>query len=311
VLILGQKYKFSELELQRLQKEFSSIKQIEYKDHNPDEVINTIKNHLQNNNHKIIVLNTKAKVDDSIIKFLTNLKFDEKFSHIRFLGIEHFLEEYLQKCYIPESNDDLHFLDDIKPFSKFQLFQKRIIDFIGAFGLFLIYLLIKPYVKKRILKESPGSIFFKQLRVGLGNKEFECIKFRTMHEHNCEEDVRTATKNDNRVFEFGKFMRKTRLDEVPQFFNILKGEMSLIGPRAEWVRLVEEYEKQIPYYNQRHIIRPGITGWAQVMFVEGRSKEDTKQKLMYDLYYIKHWSLALEFKIIFKTIMVVIGRKGV
>jgi lipopolysaccharide/colanic/teichoic acid biosynthesis glycosyltransferase len=132
-----------------------------------------------------------------------------------------------------------------------------------------------------------------------------------MHEHDSENDVRTATKNDNRKFEFGEFMRKTRIDEVPQFLNILKGQMSLIGPRAEWNKLVQEYEEEIPYYNQRHIIKPGITGWAQVMFVEGRSKDDTRQKLMYDLYYIKYWNLWLEIKIIFKTVMVVLKRKGI
>jgi len=95
-------------------------------------------------------------------------------------------------------------------------------------------------------------------------------------------DVRTATKDDDRIFPFGKFLRKTRLDEVPQLFNVLKNEVSFIGPRAEWNKLVQEYENKIPYYNLRHIVKPGITGWAQVMFVEGRAKEDTKQKLMYD-----------------------------
>jgi lipopolysaccharide/colanic/teichoic acid biosynthesis glycosyltransferase len=106
-------------------------------------------------------------------------------------------------------------------------------------------------------------------------------------------------------------MRKTRIDEIPQLFNILKGDIHLIGPRAEWNKLVEEYEQEIPYYNHRHIVAPGITGWAQVMFVEGRGKDDTKQKLMYDLYYIKHWSLLLEIKIIYKTIMVVLSKKGI
>ena len=132
-----------------------------------------------------------------------------------------------------------------------------------------------------------------------------------MHEHDTHKDIRTATKNDNRVFSFGETMRKTRIDELPQIFNILKGDISLIGPRAEWNKLVQEYEEEIPYYNQRHVVRPGITGWAQVMFVEGRSKDDTRQKLMYDLYYIKHWDLWLEIKIIFKTIMVIIGKKGI
>ena len=132
-----------------------------------------------------------------------------------------------------------------------------------------------------------------------------------MHEHDTCNDVRTATKGDDRVFNFGEVMRKTRIDEIPQVFNIIKGEISLIGPRAEWNKLVKEYEKEIPYYNQRHIVTPGITGWAQVMFAEGRSKDDTRQKLMYDLYYIKHWNLWLELKVIWKTILVVLTKKGV
>ena len=132
-----------------------------------------------------------------------------------------------------------------------------------------------------------------------------------MNEHNSNDDVRTATKYDNRTFKFGETMRKTRIDEIPQVINILKNEMSLIGPRAEWNKLAKEYEAEIPYYNQRHIVNPGITGWAQVMFVEGRSKDDTRQKLMYDLYYIKYWSLWLELKIIWKTIIVVFGKKGI
>ena len=105
-------------------------------------------------------------------------------------------------------------------------------------------------------------------------------------------------------------MRKTRLDELPQMINILKGEMHLIGPRAEWNILVDDYEKEIPYYNERHLIRPGITGWAQVNYPYGANIEDTKQKLMYDLYYIKNWSILLELKIVWKTAMTVVGKKG-
>ena len=132
-----------------------------------------------------------------------------------------------------------------------------------------------------------------------------------MNEHDSNSDVRTATKEDDRIFPFGETMRKTRIDEIPQVLNILNNEIHLIGPRAEWIKLTQEYEKEIPYYNYRHIVKPGITGWAQVMFVEGRSKDDTRQKLMYDLYYIKHWSLSLELKVIYKTILVVLGKKGI
>jgi lipopolysaccharide/colanic/teichoic acid biosynthesis glycosyltransferase len=106
-------------------------------------------------------------------------------------------------------------------------------------------------------------------------------------------------------------MRKTRIDELPQLFNILKGQMSLIGPRAEWDILVENYEKEIPYYNLRHLIKPGLSGWAQVNYPYGANIEDTKQKLMYDLYYIKNWSLALELETMVKTLLVIFGKKGI
>ena len=311
MLILGQKYNFTDLELQRLNKKFSSIKTIAYKDKNPDDVIDEIEELLKKDSFTIIVLNTKAKVDEKIIKYLTNLKFNIQNSTFKIISIEHFLEEYLQKCYIPESNDDLHYLDDIKPFNLWQKLQKKLVDIVAIVGLFLIFIIVKPFVKRKIQEQSPGNIYFKQLRVGLNNKEFECIKFRSMHEHDTHKDIRTATKNDNRVFSFGETMRKTRIDELPQIFNILKDDISLIGPRAEWNKLVQEYEEEIPYYNQRHVVKPGITGWAQVMFVEGRNKDDTRQKLMYDLYYIKYWNLWLEIKIIFKTIMVVLGKKGI
>ena len=180
-----------------------------------------------------------------------------------------------------------------------------------ALVLFLVFIALRLFVQRKIQEQSPGDIYFRQFRIGLNNKEFECIKFRSMRLDAEKDGARFTSKNDNRIFEFGEFIRKTRIDEVPQFLNILKGQMSLIGPRAEWNKLVQEYEEEIPYYNQRHIIKPGITGWAQVMFVEGRSKDDTRQKLMYDLYYIKHWNLWLEIKIIFKSVMVVLKRRGI
>jgi lipopolysaccharide/colanic/teichoic acid biosynthesis glycosyltransferase len=179
------------------------------------------------------------------------------------------------------------------------------------FILFSLMPFFKYITNKKIKEQSPGSIYFRQQRVGLNNKEFSCVKFRSMHEHNSNDDIRTATKEDNRIFSWGDTMRKTRVDEIPQVFNILKGELHLIGPRAEWNKLTQEYEKQIPYYNQRHIVTPGITGWAQVMFIEGRDKDDTRQKLMYDLYYIKHWSLLLELKVIYKTVLVILGKRGI
>jgi lipopolysaccharide/colanic/teichoic acid biosynthesis glycosyltransferase/membrane-associated phospholipid phosphatase len=309
IMVLGNKYTFTTLELEQLNKQFSNIQTILNKDSNTLNTINKIENYLKNG-FNTIVLNTKTKVDNEIIKYLTNLKVNSK-KKIKLLVIEHFLEEYLHKCYIPDDNNSLHYLDDIVKFTILQKLQKNIFDIIVLIPLFIIFILTKPFIKKQIKKQSVGDLYFKQLRVGLNNKEFLCIKFRSMHKHNTDDNVRTATKDDDRIFNFGKSLRQTRLDELPQIFNVLKGQMSLIGPRAEWVKLTSDYEKQIPYYNQRHIISPGITGWAQVMFVQGRNKDDTKQKLMYDLYYIKHYSIWLDLQIIYKTIQIVFSKKGV
>ncbi len=118
-------------------------------------------------------------------------------------------------------------------------------------------------------------------------------------------------ENDPRIFKWGAIMRKTRIDELPQLFNVLKGEMHIIGPRAEWNELVSKYEKRWSFYHSRHLINPGITGWAQVNYPYGKNLEDTYQKLMYDLYYIKNWNIWLEIKTIFKTALVMLKKKGV
>ena len=307
MLILGQKYKFTEVEKQKLLKKFSKIYELNYKEKDVNESIREIEGHLKNRKFSLIVLNTRAKVPDELIKYLTNLQFKK---NIKYISIEHFLEEYLEKCYIPESHDDLHFLDDIKPYSTWQYIQKRTIDYSLSLAIITITAPLLIYSRYRIKKESPGSSMFKQYRVGLNGKKFKCMKFRSMNLKTEYFNYYTQ-ENDPRVFPWGKLMRKTRIDEIPQIVNVLKGDMHLIGPRAEWEDLVKKYEKEIPYYNLRHIVRPGITGWAQVMYPYGSSTEDARQKLMYDLYYIKHWSIWLEFKIIFKTIKVILKRKGV
>ncbi len=310
MLILGEKYIFTKLEIQRLNKKFNTITNITYKDKNPADVISQIENSL-NNTPMTIVLNTKAKVHDDIIKYLTNLKFKINKNKLNIISIEHFLEKYLHKCYIPENHDDLHYLDDIQGFTLSQRVFKRVVDICSALVLFVVLFFVKFKVKRYIKAQSPGDIYFHQSRVGLDNKKFVIVKFRTMHIHDTHSDIRTATKDDDRVFEFGAKMRKKRIDEIPQVFNLFRGDISLIGPRPEWDKLVDEYESHIPYYNQRHVVKPGITGWAQVMFAEGRNKDDTRQKLMYDLYYIKHYSWKLELKIVLKTIAVIFNKKGI
>ena len=308
MLVLGRKYKFTQFEKQRLRKINIKMTVVRYTGKEAFVVLTEMKQIIQKSNCKIIVLNTKLKVDDTIIKYLTSLQFEQ---NISIIGIESFLEKYLQKCYIPENHRELHYLENIKRFNTWQYVQKRTVDYFGIFWLFFFAWPVMLICRKKIEKQSPGPILFKQDRVGYQNKEFKCTKFRSMKLDAEKDDAQFASKNDPRVFAWGETMRKTRFDELPQMINILKGEMHLIGPRPERAFWIEQFEKEIPYYNERHLVRPGITGWAQVMYPYGENTEDAKQKLMYDLYYIKHWSFWLEMKVVWKTIMVVVGKKGV
>ena len=167
-----------------------------------------------------------------------------------------------------------------------------------------------PFIIMAVRLSSPGPIFFRQIRVGLGGRTFSVIKFRTMRQDAEASGAVWATKNDPRVTSLGGFMRKTRLDEIPQLWNVLRGEMGFVGPRPERPEFVQWLTNDIPYYELRHMIRPGITGWAQVRYQYGASLEDTRHKLEYDLYYIKHLSLGLDLLIMFETIKTIVLRRG-
>ena len=284
---------------------------MKYRNRLQEEVLKQLEDDANQNDFDLIVLNTKAKVGESIIKYLTNLQFETRKKKIRIISIEHFMEEFLHKCYIPDDHTDLDFLENIKPFNPVEYTAKRVIDYTSIFILFFITWPIMIYARKRIKKESRGTSMFKQLRVGQNNKEFTCVKFRSMYLDAEANGAQFASKNDPRVFQWGDTMRKTRIDELPQMLNVLRGDMHFIGPRPERKVWTDKFEQQIPYYSERHLVKPGITGWAQVMYPYGANAEDAKQKLMYDLYYIKHWSLLLEFKVIYKTVLVVVGKKGI
>jgi lipopolysaccharide/colanic/teichoic acid biosynthesis glycosyltransferase len=175
----------------------------------------------------------------------------------------------------------------------------------------LIFVPILPIIALLIKATSKGPVFFKQQRVGRRGEPFTLFKLRTMGvDAEAGTGARWAAENDPRVTKFGSFLRKTRLDEIPQLWNVLKGDMGFVGPRPERPEFVQWLEGAIPYYNLRHIIRPGLTGWAQVKYAYGASVEDTKIKLQYDLYYIKHISVALDLMIAFETIKTVLLRRG-
>ena len=307
MIVLGRKHKFHPLEIEQIQKRFPNFKEIRYSQKTPAEVLKTLQEEVDSNKPRMIVLNTKATIPKEIITYLTRLQFEK---NIRYVTIEHFLENYLGKCYIPEDQKDISFLESIKPYSPTQYLIKRLIDFGIAIPLGILTLPLMCYAAYRIKKESPdGPVLFKQKRVGKNGVEFECVKFRSMRT-NVEFFNHYTQENDPRIFPWGAIMRKTRIDELPQLLNVLKGEMHIIGPRAEWNELVANYEQHIPYYNERHLVAPGITGWAQVNYPYGKNMEDTLQKLMYDLYYIKNWSLALELKTVVKTALVMLHKKG-
>jgi len=156
---------------------------------------------------------------------------------------------------------------------------------------------------------SPGAVIFKQSRVGLREVPFMIYKFRSM-KVGSEKGAKYTAANDSRLTPIGKFLRKSRLDELPQFWNVFKGDLSIIGPRAEWIELVEGYEKKFPYYHFRHAIKPGITGWAQVNYSYGQNDEDTVEKFNYDLYYIRKYSPVLDVIIVVKTLYMVIFGRG-
>jgi lipopolysaccharide/colanic/teichoic acid biosynthesis glycosyltransferase len=158
--------------------------------------------------------------------------------------------------------------------------------------------------------DSPGSVFYKQMRVGLRGRPYMIWKFRSMRQDAETMGARWASTEDPRVSRVGRWLRKWRMDEVPQLINVLKGEMSLVGPRPERPVFVQELRNSIPYYDLRHTVRPGITGWAQTRFRYGASKEDSHVKLQYDLYYVKNLSLMLDMRIVVNTIKVMLLGEG-
>ena len=188
---------------------------------------------------------------------------------------------------------------------------KRLMDITLAGAALLVLAPVFGLLVLLVYLESGRPAFFSQTRVGRDRDPFTLFKFRTMYNRPVEAEGSLYTStHDPRITPLGRWLRKLRLDELPQLWNVLKGDMSLIGPRAEWDRLVMGYEASIPFYHFRHLVKPGITGWAQVNYPYGASQEDALQKLKYDLYYIRHYSLRLDAMIVLKTLHTMLWGKG-
>ncbi|NWG34118.1 MAG: sugar transferase [Chloroflexi bacterium] len=203
------------------------------------------------------------------------------------------------------------FVDGLSVSGFYELF-KRLMDIVGALLGLLILAVTFPFLALAIYFDSGLPIFYSQPRLGRGRKVFTIYKFRSMQQRKPDavSSLRTTAVNDPRVTRVGRFLRRTRLDELPQFWNILRGDMSLVGPRAEVPKLVEEYQKQVPFYRARLLVKPGLTGWAQINYGYVSSVTETFIKLEYDLYYIKHRTLMMDFQIILRTIGTVLKRTG-
>jgi exopolysaccharide biosynthesis polyprenyl glycosylphosphotransferase len=195
--------------------------------------------------------------------------------------------------------------------SGFYEIAKRLIDVAGGLVGSIGTLLLFPFIAASIVIDSGFPVFFLQNRLGKNGRTYQIIKFRTMRRDSEQDgEVRTTSQHDERITRAGMFLRKSHLDELPQFFNVLKGEMSLVGPRAERSELVAKLQQNIPFYRARLLVKPGITGWAQVNFGYAATVEDTAVKLEYDLYYIKHRTLSMDFIILLRTAGPIFGLRG-
>jgi len=230
---------------------------------------------------------------------------------LSFYFVANFWEEAEEQIPVYATNE-LWFLDNLRNIGKGEYeFFKKVLDKIAALLFSPFFALAYIFAGAAIKLNSRGPVMFTQRRVGKNGSEFTLFKFRTMRA-DAEKDgkARWATEGDSRITFVGKILRRSRLDELPQILNILRGEMSLIGPRPERPEFVGPLAERIPHYNLRHLVRPGLTGWAQVHYEYASSEEETAIKLSYDLYYVKNRSLILDIKIALKTVLVVLERRG-
>jgi sugar transferase (PEP-CTERM system associated) len=198
-------------------------------------------------------------------------------------------------------------------FNKFrwQLFAKRCIDLVFALALLTGALPFMAVIAILIKLDSEGPVFFRQERIGQNGKKFTLLKFRTMNEDAEGGGVpQWATENDARVTRLGGYLRKFRFDELPQAFNIIRGDMSFVGPRPERPYFVDKLEQTLPYYRERHLVKPGLTGWAQIRFPYASTEQEAREKMEYDLFYVKNFSVLFDLAIVFETVKIVLFGRG-
>ncbi len=275
---------------------------------------------LMTNGKSIIEYVRDARADEIVIamderrgNFPVRELLDVRLQGISVIDLIEFLERETGKIPIDLVNPGWLIFSEGFHISRFRTISQRVLDILVSSGLVLItwpiMLLIVLAIK---IEDGPAAaVLFRQCRVGRGGQHFQVFKFRSMAE-DAEADGKAvwADRDDIRITKVGRFLRRSRLDELPQVFNVLRGSMSLVGPRPERPEFVEMLQDEIPYYSERHAVNPGVTGWAQLRYSYGASKEDAKEKLQYDLYYVKNQSLMLDIMILLQTVEVVLWGKG-
>jgi len=238
---------------------------------------------------------------------------DCKMSGIEVFDLLTFFERYTRKIRLDIMNPSWLFLSDGFQVNNFRRLWKRIFDVVTVLMLLPVVLPIMMLVVVAICIESRcrGTVLYSQTRVTENGRLFQIHKFRSMAEDAEKGGVaQWASKEDSRITRVGSFIRKFRFDELPQLYNVLKGDMSFVGPRPERPEFVSRLSGKIPYYNERHRVKPGLTGWAQIRYPYGGSDEDSLEKLQYDLYYVKNYSFFLDALVLLQTTEVVLLGKG-
>ena len=253
-----------------------------------------------------VVLDRVALADESIVTQAARLH--ESGVRVRTLSL--FYDEWLGKLPVSEL-ERIGLFFDIGELHRARYCRiKRIVDTLGAVAGVVALALIVPVVWVGNKIGNRGSLLYRQTRVGKGGREFEILKFRTMTSGGAGAGIQWTAENDPRITPFGAWLRKCHLDELPQVINILLGDLSVVGPRPEQPHYVEELEAKIPFYGLRHLVRPGLTGWAQVKYPYGASEGDAFEKLQYEFFYLRHQGLGLDLRITGRTLRSVLGRGG-
>jgi len=253
-----------------------------------------------------IVVTSEALDDPGMADLLAGLSL----SGVRVVRPHEFYERILRRASLDDVDESWFLFHRPLRARRTYAAIKRVTDIVAGLLGSLLVCLIVPIIALLIALDDGGPVFFRQERIGRGRRPFLIWKFRTMREDAERDGPAWAVPNDARVTRIGRLLRRTRLDELPQFFNVLKGDMALVGPRPERPQFVRVLERAVPFYQRRHLMRPGITGWATVRFGYGDTVTDKWRSHEYDLYYLKHRSPLLDLEILARTVVVMLLRKG-